>query len=392
MVFHVIPRSEVSELLKLPRVILYGRRKVGKSFLVRRFLNPTHYFFVLRSGDLIYLHSKGRGTLSYGEFAKLFEELVGHSGYFIVIDEFQRLPSVFIDLLHFLSGSIKAKLYLVGSSMGFTQRILAARSPLLGLFQVYRLDLIRCKDIYIYFKDRLAGKELAKALVFLRDPWLLQFYTNSVDDAVTYSLRNIPGLIGEIFAEEDRTLTRAYERIIRAIAMGNHLPKDIASYTSKPLNEVKPYLYNLMNMGLVKRIKVYGKRKWLYKIRSPIIDLYYYLDTKYGISELEVERKTIQKEITEKLPHYFEDYIREALAEKHGGQEEKSLDPEIDVIITVRGKPIECAEVKLGRKTRHDEIMFLEKTARLDCKKTFITPQNIATIFDETSQHTPTPK
>jgi len=381
MVIHVIYRSEAEDLRRLRRVILYGRRKVGKSFLVRYFLKPTHYFFVLRSGDLVYLRGGERRSLSYGEFMGLFEELVSRPEYFVVVDEFQRLPGEFLDFLHVYSPSIRARLFLVGSSFRFTQRIVASRSSLLGLFQVYRLDLVRCRDIYAYFGGKLRGRELVKALVFLRDPWLLPFYSGSVDDAVIYSLRNVPGLIGEVFAEEDRSMTETYERVVRALAMGNYLPRDVSSYTSKPLNEVKPYLYNLMEMGLVKRVKVYGKRKWLYKLRSPMVDLFYYLDTKYGVSELEVAREVLLREVERKLPLYFEDFVREALAERYGGVEEVSLSPEVDGIITVGKRPVVCIEVKLGGVTRWDREHFLGRVSRFRCEKLVISPSNLGEIF-----------
>jgi len=336
---------------------------------------------VLRSRDVVYVRGDAREALSYGEFARLALELVRHEEYFVAVDEFQRLPGEFLDLLHSAAGEIRARVFLIGSSLRFVERILGEHSPLLGLFQVYRLDLVKCRDVYAYFRGTLRGRELAKALAFLRDPWLLAFYTDNVDDALVYSLRNVPGLVGEIFTEEDRRITETYERVLRAMAMGNYLPRSIASYTGRPLNEVKPYLRNLMNMGLVKSVKVFGKRKWLYKIRSPIMDLFYYLDTKYGISEIEAGRETLKREIDRRLPLYFEDYVREALAEKYGGQEEVSLNPQIDGIITVAGKPVACVEVKLGRADRHDEEVFLRKTASLSCTKLLVTPENLHTAL-----------
>ncbi len=40
----VIPRMEVYEIKKEGWVLIYGRRKVGKTFLVRNFVDYTHYF------------------------------------------------------------------------------------------------------------------------------------------------------------------------------------------------------------------------------------------------------------------------------------------------------------------------------------------------------------
>jgi len=39
--------------------------------------------------------------------------------------------------------------------------------------------------------------------VFLRDPWLIQFYEGNVRDAVKAGFASVRGLVGEIFLEED---------------------------------------------------------------------------------------------------------------------------------------------------------------------------------------------
>ncbi len=111
--------------------------------------------------------------------------------------------------------------------------------------------------------------------------------------------------------------------------MGNVFPKDVTSFLGKTSSGVKSFLTNLLEMGLVKRIKVFGKKKWIYKMASPVIDLFYYLDTKYGIFELSMDNKSFEQAYTEKLPKYFEDFVRTALAEKYGGEEEVMLSPEV---------------------------------------------------------------
>ena len=47
------------------------------------------------------------------------------------------------------------------------------------------------------------------------------------------------------------------------------------------------------------------------------------------------------------MPKYFEDFVREALAEKYSGEEEVVLFPEVDAVITVRGRAVCCADVKM---------------------------------------------
>lgn len=51
----------------------------------------------------------------------------------IVVDEFQRLPERFLDLLHYHSTDSRAKLILVGSSFSVARKLMERRSPLLGI-------------------------------------------------------------------------------------------------------------------------------------------------------------------------------------------------------------------------------------------------------------------
>ena len=121
----------------------------------------------------------------------------------------------------------------------------------------------------------------------------MKFYDGDVKSAVKAGFSSVRGLVEEIFLEEDRGLTETYEGILRALSVGNVFPKDVASFLGKTSSDVKPFMANLIEMGIVKRIKVFGKKRWLYKITSPVIDLFHHLDTKYGISELKLDDRNL---------------------------------------------------------------------------------------------------
>ncbi|MEM3406767.1 MAG: hypothetical protein QW806_00215 [Nitrososphaerota archaeon] len=52
----------------------------------------------------------------------------------------------------------------------------------------------------------------------------------------------------------------------------------------------------------------------LYVHDSPILDLYFYLDSKYGFSELEISEEEIRRIFMKKLPLHAEDFFRNLLA------------------------------------------------------------------------------
>lgn len=69
----------------------------------------------------------------------------------VVLDEFQRLPDRFWEeiALHHPNGRLIA----CGSSLGVIKKVFDRRSPLLGLFAPFRVDLIKYSDAVFAVKD-----------------------------------------------------------------------------------------------------------------------------------------------------------------------------------------------------------------------------------------------
>ncbi len=88
----MIPRSEVAVLKGDGWFLVFGRRKTGKTFMVRRMLDHDYYFFIMKGG----VAAHDGELLPYPVFRErlsgLMKELVT-----VVVDEFQRLPSGFLN-------------------------------------------------------------------------------------------------------------------------------------------------------------------------------------------------------------------------------------------------------------------------------------------------------
>jgi len=379
----IVPRSEVEKLREVTGwILIYGRRKTGKTFLVRKFLRFDSYYFISRSLE-VFSYNKDLELLSYDIFFDRIKREIEERKT-IVIDEFKRLPQSFLDFLHFSKSFAKSQIILVGSSLSFVNKILGTESPLLGIVYPFRLGLIKPRDIISSLSKYYSDKECLLLSMFARDPVVLEALTPN-DNLKSFLRRVIPkirvvvrSLIGEIFTEEERELTKRYEAIIKAVAAGNKKPSEVASFISGMLGEhlksqdVKKYLKNLVEMNLLKRIKIFRKKAYFYFIDSPIIDLYYYLDLKTGFSELDIPIDILISKAMGKIPFYYENFVVELLAEIYGCELEKSFSPEIDGILT-RGKQIEAVvEVKMGNITTKEVNNFLRKVEDFDCRKIVI--------------------
>jgi len=379
-----VPRSEVKEIEE-PKgwVLVFGRRKTGKTFLVRKLMRHDYYFFVTRGGEIFDATGEGIEILSYQAFRERIRRLIEKRAV-IVIDEFQRLPGEFLDFLHFLKPSARAKLVLVGSSMLVARKVLSTRSPLLGIVKPVRVGLIRPADIFATLSRAVEPAKALKLSPLLRDPWILEYVDikapleeviDQVVEAVRYACR---GIVGEVFLEEDRELTERYEAVLRAIALGNQTPGQVASHLSGiwgntiKSQDVKKYIANLAEMGLVKRYRIYQRKRFIYKINSPLLDLFYYLDSKLGFYELDVPQNLTREKALTKIPLYFEDFAVELLAHLMGAEPQKSFKPELDGILVKSGKPVAAVEVKFGEATRRDAYKLLEKTQHLKCQNIIV--------------------
>jgi hypothetical protein len=390
-----IPRRiEVKKIEKaLPWVLIYGRRKTGKSFLVENFLKFDKYFFVNRDGTL--LDKETNEIYTYEEFLKILKEILGVKT--VIIDEFHRLPENFLDYLH--ATGIKSKLILITSTLWLTERKLKRGEPLLGLVRPVKIGLIDEREIIDTLSKEFEGKELIENCVYLREPFLIPSFKGNIRDFLPEFLENgkiiIKEMIGEIFKEEERELTNIYEGIMKAVACRKNISTEISTYlfSRKIIPKDNPgliqkYLDILTKIGILEKVEVFGKKRFRYFHSSPLLDLHYYLEEKYSYTETNIPSELIRKVLEEKLPKHVEQFIRNLFVKifgiAHKIIEEKDL--EVDVALFEFKKPKIVAEVKWVKKLRRDEVESIEENLNSfkECRKILVVPdKNIFKVFPE---------
>ncbi|USS40921.1 ATP-binding protein [Thermococcus aggregans] len=379
-IMKIIERRELRDVLDAKWLLVYGRRKTGKTFYIRERAKYSHYFIVT-SGREIFEVRRGE-IYSFSEFMKVFPLLLKQGK--IVIDEFHRLGEPFFSVLQGLSGI--GELILITSTRHYFKRFIGSNSPLLCLFYLRELGLVDPRDA-INFVHELgySGKTLIELAVLLQEPWLapaIESLGERVFSTFGATLKgNVPSLIGEIFTEEERELTMRYSAILEAVADGKSSSGEIANELySRGLVEkethsaVAPYLETLVNMGILERIPLFGKRKKIFKYRhlSPVVDFAYYLNAKYGFFETEVPDEVVERILRERMPHYVERFFERLLAKHYSLQPVRIEMPdlEVDVALLRNKKLYLVAEVKWkGRIKERDIRKAEEKFEDLNAKK-----------------------
>ena len=361
-------------------IFVFGRRKTGKSFLVKNFIKWDDYFFIKRDRSIL---SEKEGNLGYDTFINVLKRDLNDNKS-VVIDEFHRLGEDFLDILHSLEK--KGKLIVISSTLFLAKRLLNKKSPILGLFSEMPIKIIRLEDTLNSLKKfNFAKKELIENAIVLREPITINYFDKNnkarkvFSKVILNTINTVPAFVGEIFSEEEKTISAIYEGVLRAISIGKINSTEIADYIfSKKLianndaSIVQQYLKNLVDFGIIKKIKVYNRNKFIFKHISPLTQLFYYADERYNISEREVVEEEIERIVNEIMPKIIEDNIREFFALKFGLIESiiETKDYDVDACLLKFNKPEIAIEIKWKDKISDSEIEKIEETLfRVDCKK-----------------------
>lgn len=379
----IIERPEEIRRLNETRkwILVYGRRKTGKTFLVENFVDCDEYFFIKRDRGII--SKKDNKTISYETFTEIIKRAL-EDNKIVVVDEFHRLGDDFFDFLHYTKKH--GKLILISSTLFLSKKLFSSRSALLGFFAEMPIGLISIKDCIKTLNGfKLDKKQIVELAILLREPIAIDYFDEKkkarkiLNEILIGSVKTIPALVGEIFTEEERSITAIYEGILRAVANGKVVSGEISSYLfSKRLIEkndpsmIQQYLKNLIGVGIIKKIVVFGKKKFVYKHVSVLAKLFYYADEKYNISERKPDEKEMERIIDEIMPKIIEDNIREFFADKFGLKETvvEAKDYDVDACLLKFKKPEMVVEVKWKENVSKEDIIKAEKSlGKIDAKK-----------------------
>mgnify|MGYP000085340418 CR=1 FL=1 len=197
--------TDIRALTKIrPPILFYGRRKTGKTFLVKSYYRDAEYFFVKRNRTIFW--ENRRRVLGYDEFTDMLGLIDDR---LVIVDEFQRLPDDFLDYIHV---NQPKNLVLVTSTLFTARSLLSKRSPILGLFLEYRVDIIDERDILVNMCHLFEGRELVERSVLLREPILLQWADLNLVDIIERLKLTVPALVGEVRGDSKSSLLREEHR------------------------------------------------------------------------------------------------------------------------------------------------------------------------------------
>lgn len=262
-------------------MILYGRRRVGKTETLKQFCrDKNHVFFTCTEvPDSVQLQKFSESLLTTGmeasKYLKTFEDwetalasipqLPFDEKKLVIIDEFpymckgnRSIPSVLQKLWDLTLREQNIMLVLCGSAMSFIEKeILSEKNPLYGRTTgIFKMEEMDFYDAAKFFPDYSAADKITAYSILGGIPHYLQQFDQNLpieDNIKKYILTKGCSLYTEteFLLKQELRETAYYNLLISAIAMGGTSMQDITTKTGIEASKVSAYLRNLMELGIV---------------------------------------------------------------------------------------------------------------------------------------------
>ncbi len=369
-------------------IVIYGRRRVGKTRLIEEFVKNKKYFYYLAADEKEHLQIKEfkegianflndevllnlnitdwKTLLSYIE--KIWPK---NEKIILIIDEYSYLikhnpsvPSYFQKFWDLFLSKTKTKLILCGSLVSVMLRnVLEGGSPLYGRrTSEIHVEKFSVKEVMEFLNTGL--EEAIKFYAVLDGiPKYLEMVEGSFESFIKKIMNKRSFFYREgyyLMSEELKDIS-TYLNILMAIAEGNTRISEISNFTGMEVRKIYPYLDILENLGFVKKhLPLFGKRDAIYLIEDNFLDFWFRFIHKYRsyieMNEAEKIMKKIFLEINAFTGKKFEKVCGWFLR-KHAPFKPTSIGKQWGKI-PGRKETYEIDIVALNEKTR--EILFAE--------------------------------
>ena len=335
-------------------VVIYGRRRVGKTTLIKEFLKKKTAFYFLATEELESQSMKrlagvvARTTknsllqkATFTDWLDLFQIIADYKPdekKVLIIDEFPYLvktnpafPSVLQNAWDEILKDRNVMLILSGSLIGMMQKhALSYDSPLYGRRTAQmRLAPLPFTDIYAV-QELPFDKAVEQYAITSGVPKYLEFFENNreLEEQLKDTVLSKSGFLYEepnfLLKSESMTAVN-YFSIIKAIADGNHKLGKIASVLGQETSALTPYLSTLADLGFIeKRTPITEKnpeksRKGLYFISDHFIRFWFRYVYPYKgeleLDNMQIVLDEINKDFIEKFVAFaYEDICRDIFA------------------------------------------------------------------------------
>ncbi len=333
--------------------IIYGRRRIGKTELVKELIKEkTHFYYLAKKQDIqsevkrfadkfaksqnVYLEN----TSSFESvFEQIIEKIDKRKKFIIVIDEFpywiEKDKSIMSEFQIIWDTILKDKnifLILLGSSVSIMEnKVLNIKSPLYGR----RTGQLLVGEIPLkYINDFLPTYSFEEQLKVFGVTGGIPFYLKEFNDKLSFEKNlentifnksNILSIEAKILLEEELRDPDRYFNILKAIRDGAVKFSEISSKSYTDITNLSKYLNTLLKLKIIKkdfRVDITAKSKnFIYSINDNYFDFWlkYYYPYEGALEEnsSQVVKLTIS-DYSNYMGHIFENVCKKMLIKYYG--------------------------------------------------------------------------
>lgn len=285
-------------------VVVYGRRRLGKSTLIKKVMTPDDVYYMADQTERAHQISllAKEIALVFPDFDKVIYPdwqalliAINHrteKRFTLCLDEFPylvksspELPALLQKLVD--SRSLKYNLIICGSSQQLMQGlILDGSAPLYG-----RADqMLKLSPIHIKYLQEVLHSDAVNTIeeyaVWGGVPryWELRLQDESLQESIAYNILNPLGTLYEepirLFMDDMRDVIQA-STLLSVIGSGANRLSEIATRLEKPATHLSGPLEKLRQLDFIEREIPFGEnpknsKKSLYKVSDPFMDFYFH--------------------------------------------------------------------------------------------------------------------
>ena len=328
--------------------VIYGRRRVGKTELVKQFLKsvPNHFYFYVevseKKGILDSLSKSVSEQLKENKKFNDFYEFLDYMGsksekepFVLVIDEFQRFlgiaPEYITNLQNAWDSKLKNKkimILLLGSSIGMIQKIMSSKAgALYGRAQKIKISPFKYSDFRLMFEELNEEEKVLSYSVFGGTPDYLEKFKKTQGD-IHNKIFELILKKGAVLLEEPKNLLEyenvrvhaKYNSILQATSSGKETLKEIEDFTKISAPTMSAYINRLDELLdlLGRKDPVLGKEKLgRYCVRDNFFKFWYKFifpnQTPLNLGNTKLVSSFIKENLNGYVGRIFEDIVKELL-------------------------------------------------------------------------------
>jgi hypothetical protein len=328
--------------------LIYGRRRVGKTELVKKFASGKAHFYFLAKEQAIDMETRrmvDKFSESFNihldateDIERFFKQILGKldltKKFIFIIDEFpfwvSRHRTVLSEMQHLWDEVIgKANFFfiLLGSSVSMMEHeVMAYKSPLYGRRTgQLRIEPMRPEHLH-YFLPDYGIEDIVKVFGAMGGiPFYIKEFNAKVDFCrnvknTFFNKSNILHEEAEVLLREELREVNTYFNIMKAIIDGSTRLTDIAQSSRVDITNINKYLSTLMSLGLVSKEHSVTQPPKLKNMLYRLEDNYFRFWLKFVYpykEEIEEDVDSAGTILERELPQYmgpvFEDFCRKSM-------------------------------------------------------------------------------